>query len=67
MLGKNEESICVCVCVLQWQLVFSVINDVLCDLISASEDQRLFQLDLVKVAMAPASHYHIHNQSTLSA
>lgn len=41
---------CVCACVLHWQLVFSVINDVLCDLISASEDQRLFQLDLVKVA-----------------
>lgn len=44
--------VCVCVfaCMLQWQLVFCVINDVLCDLISASEDQRLFQLDLVKVA-----------------
>ena len=27
-----------------------MINDVLCDLISATEDQRLFQLDLVKVA-----------------
>jgi len=42
--------VCVCACVSQWQLVFSVINDVPCDLISASEDQRLFQLDLVKVA-----------------
>lgn len=42
--------VCVFACVLQWQLVFCVINDVLCDLISASEDQRLFQLDLVKVA-----------------
>lgn len=46
----QSECVCVCACVLQWQLVFSVINDVLCDLISASEDQRLFQLDLVKVA-----------------
>lgn len=50
---KTEKEYRGCVrvlCVLHWQLVFSVINDVLCDLISASEDQRLFQLDLVKVA-----------------